>query len=545
MSEDEQAGDFQAQLDRSCTRYITTLEEFNTRLCEGSDRMGDLILEFLAWCQNLKEIGARMADAFHSEVPDRELSGAGQYVGYCTDSAALLECQVGAIVDDKYTTDQVGESKNLFTWFSDVSKCYRQFKPQLSFAGQRPCHHVHRAQRALDRKFSEILLKLAENVGAKPADLAELNLIPTAFPHHSIAYMLLLCRLVDAQMRLEFVETSYRAHMDMIEVKRMFPAPPVLQGWAPFRAHIESQNELVRLIVEMKGVFGQEWERMGREQAELKEVLNAFEQFTETYKCLCKESADLMDGLVAANMHQRCLEFVRDHGDVKESFEIPGLETLLEEEKKDVLDVQKLSEVMKEMREKLAQEIDVLQTHLRSEHPRNNSVQETFKGMFTQVEHGHEVASRTVAVLKQAESVANFVRVYAETLCSRDFIRGQTVVAPAVMNLDGTIDFLKHKIESKQVDEGLINKEICERRFECDRIAAVGASLKYKAQNQESICKDCEERRMYCLTKCGHTFCEHCYNRIRESRVLKCPYPNCDHNKAQFSPEDVIRINWE
>ena len=540
MSE-EQAEDFQTQLNNSCT-YIAALEEFNTRLCESSDRMGSLILEFLSWFQSLSEIGQKASATFHSDLSATKDSGTPQYVSYCTDSANLVECQVDSIVDDKYTTDQVGESKNLFAWFSDVSKCYTQFNPRFAYASQRPLQQV---QRALDRKFSEILLTLAQNVGARPADLAELNIIPVTFPHHSIAYTLLLCRLVDAQQRLSYAEVRDRAQADMIEVRRIFPSPKVLASWPSFRASIDHQNELIRMIATVKGSLREELECLGQEQEQLRDSVDEFAKLSETFKKLCGESGDLFDELVKVNMRRQSLDFVRAHKDIPLGFEIPGMKELVEEESKEECDFEKVSAILKEMQETLSREIEGTREYLERKTTQGPSPQTSFKDLVAQFGRVQEVSDRVIGVMKQADGLASFMRAFPETICSREVIRGQAVVTPAMMNLDGTIQFLKRKIETKQADERTIGLEVCERRSTCDRIAAVGESLKYKAQNQDGICHECEERRVYCLTKCGHTFCERCYNHIKESRVLKCPYPNCDPSRAQFTPEDVIRINWK
>jgi hypothetical protein len=426
----------------------------------------------------------------------------------------------------------VAQLRALFTWFSDVAKIYIQFQPKFIHD---LCEPTDRFPKVLKQRFSKVLESLAETVETQPSEVALLNLLPISFPRQMISYSLLFCQLIDTHQRMVFAEYSEISRRELFRVARRFPDPRVLVGWPAFRDLLESQNGLIRNVAEFRGVLGGWHRRLVDEVEGLVGVrTELLVQVVQVDLCALREQAAVAArGLVEASEKAKLLRII-EHTQSQIS-QFSQLELTFSDIDRDLA-------IIRELRDYSVQELERIRTYLAG--PRACPKSDAYRFPdFTA--HINRVTTRSTAflsVLQECESAARVLMVIADCLCGRQTVLFQTVVRPSLDNLDAMIEALRAMAAKKREKSAELHDAIRKHRLEADRLEAVVACAKQKAKEPEGQCRDCEERRVYVLAKCGHSFCERCLNKQLESRLHICPYSQCN---VTFSVDDVMQINWE
>jgi hypothetical protein len=331
-----------------------------------------------------------------------------------------------------------------------------------------------------------------------------------------------------------FAEYSEISRRELFAVSRRFPDPRILVGWPDFRGLLENQNCLIRGLAEFRITLGGWHGRLADEAmalASIREELLRVAQFD--LRGLQEQTGLARQAWVEASHAAEILRIIdRDRSEIDQFLFLDITFS----------DLARDRDKIAELRENLAGGLARIRAYL----TRHHNTPESGRDRFTAIAaHMDRVASRSsvlLSVLHECESAARLFPATADFLCGRQTVLFQTVVRPSLDNLDATIEALRVMAAEKREKMGELQDAIRERRLEADRFEAVVACAKQKAKEPEGQCRDCEERRLFVLVKCGHSFCERCLNRLLESKHRVCPYSRCS---LAFSDDDIMRINWE
>jgi hypothetical protein len=514
--------------------HMASLEKFNADLCDTIDRLHSLVQGFSSWFSPLDSIYRGLTEIFESPptISAANSSAISLYLETCRSTSALLTASVTELIGDRFTTGQVTQIRELFAVFSDISKIYMQFRPNFV---QNLSSPVDRIPKILNHKFSKILTELGESVDAEPSELILLNLLPISFPRHMISYSLLFCQLVDLHHRMVFAEYSEKSRRELFAVYTKFPYPGVLLGWPEFRDLVDDQNALIRGVREFRAVLRPRHERLAEEVKGLSSAWQEFQQLElNDVVRLREQSSSTSDQLLDASGEVEQLTEIQGRGFARQAFDCPSLS---------FSDHRADADALTDFKTKLLVDLDQLvfcRTCL------TQGRQETTRARFASLlaEIASLAAARGSALMAIPESLAaaSALPTVTDLFCRPEVVSFHAVVLPSVTNLDRMIETLKGMIAEKRQTSTEIYDRIRSRRIEADRLGAVAESVKQRANNPEGQCRTCEEGRVFVLAKCGHSFCERCVNRFHETRMQRCPYAECS---VAFSPEDVLRINWE
>jgi hypothetical protein len=505
---------------------MTSLEKFNTDLCDATDLLSTLVDSFTSWFPRLTTICQGLSETFQSPISVSGSNSIAQYVDASKNSSVLLSQSMTALIADRFTTTQIKELRDIFVWFSNVSKCSNDFRPQFSTIFST---RADKLQKVLDRKFSKILTELAETVDTEPSAFALLNLLPISFPRQLIAYSLLFCQLLDIHQRLVSADAAEQSRRELFNIHRKFPAPKVLMGWPKFVNSLRLQNELIQLISQFRLSLRRHSQKLVAEAEKVGAVRRDIDQIVQVYLVDLKEqSLASLAELIDASVLLRDLHMIQRGRPLCARFDEIVLPADLRRDR------------LLDLREKLNAEVAQLRACLAKPKPiQKNNVFRTFAERML-------AAYRTApaidfGVIDEVGKGLAAVQALTDRLFDKKTVYFQTVVAPSRMNLDAIAKALQSMIEEKKKKAVGLLKEICDRRAEVDRMAATAETLKAKVQDSDR-CRNCEEHRAFVLTKCGHSFCDNCLSAILDAPTQRCPYATCS---VVFTAEDIVRINWE
>jgi hypothetical protein len=349
-----------------------------------------------------------------------------------------------------------------------------------------------------------------------------------------ISYSLLFCQLIDTHQRMVFAEYSEISRRELFGVSRRFPDPRILAGWPDFRELLENQNWMIRSLAEFRGALSGWHIRLADEVeglAGVRQELIRVAQFDVSG--VREQGALVIPALIESCRQDGVFRIIEQNRSRMPQF--PRFDVAFSDLSHDL-------ERIRELRDDLAGQLARIRAYLAKDRTPVRSSENRFPAFAA---HRNTMASRTtrlLSTLQECERAARFLPAIVDSICSRQTVLFQAVIRPSLDNLDATIEALRAMATEKREKSGELHDTIRRHRLEADRFEAVAACAKQKAKEPDGQCRDCEERRVFVLAKCGHSFCERCLNRLMESRLHVCPYSRCN---LPFGVEDILRINWE
>lgn len=354
------------------------------------------------------------------------------------------------LISDHFTASQVSHLREMFTWFSEISKCYSDFHPCFSVLFSGPAEQL---RKVLNRKFSSVMTELAQTVGTEPSEFAFLNLLPISFPRQVIAYSLLLCQLIDIHQRLVSTEIAERSRRELFDIRRRFPSSRVILGWRSFADRLHLQNELIRLVAGMRTTSTRNCERMVRESEELAAVGHDIVRVWQVdFVNLRDQRLLALEELVDASVFLRTLE---------------QIEKARLTEFKEIMLAQNIEITgLLELRERLVDENADLRDYL--DRPKSAARRSYLPTLNEKMKETNKLVQMIETSFQNLEGIATGLRAmksFADHFCDRKAVYFQTVVVPSRMNLDATIKGLQAMVADKKKDAIRLLKEICDGRL--------------------------------------------------------------------------------
>jgi hypothetical protein len=419
--------------------------------------------------------------------------------------------------------------RKFLAWFSEVSKTYKEFHPKFSCPYSKPYEQL---QRALDRKFSNILQQLAEQVETDPAALASLIRLPVTFPHHIVSYSFLQCQLLDAHERFAFAYVAEKARDDEIELKKRFPSPNVIKNWPDFASVLQLQNKLLRnLGIARNGTLAL-CSRLDESCAEFSAVRVATHETAQAVASQWSDSLRGIEDLTDLSAEVKRLRKLQAFTSRASSL----WRDLRREEDGAQPDIRKIKDLLIRIKQSLQREVSSANRYLTNGIPRA-PVDRRFQLVSRQIAEQTQRISEVFGGLSCLDSSIQGLKSVGR-FADRDTVIFETVIGPSLHNMDEMISCLREKICEKVRQAGEILKRITEMRIETDRAAAVEEVVRVSLTREEEGCPMCAEGRSFVMLRCGHSFCERCFGAVVEAR--RCSYPGCNTILAM---DEVCRVN--
>ncbi|OHT10956.1 hypothetical protein TRFO_19528 [Tritrichomonas foetus] len=552
---------------------LSSLEGFNQRVCESNDALLSYISTFQNYLPNLISLSQEISNIF--ALPNESKNQADEShddlsTEYQELSAKLSNdviSSVSHVINDKFTTSKMRHIRDIFTWFSDVSKAYNEFHPKPAFILTKPSSKFHKK---LDQQFSKIVLELAENLQTEPTDLKTLNILPSSFPRHVVAFSHLLCRIIDVQQHLVFSEFSIRAENENNSIMLKYPSPKMLLANQKFRGFLELQNELLNQIKIERDQLQIVYNDLNQTKKEFADTITWLAQTIQKgFIDLREENISRLEELVQYATRYKTYETAKNLRDHHQKFEIDlsfDKEVINEDNKLNLnLNSEFIGDMIKsqiivfkhikdrilattqtcrqylEAQNNKMKEYSTHNFQLKERETRRNDLYQ-FRQIIDTIRKSGTASLTAVSHFMKVEDAISALPIINEKMLSKSTILTNSTYLPAIENLNSIVESLKEKINEKAVEESSLLEQITETRNATDRLTSLNETIKYKIQNPADVCPRCENERAFVLLTCGHTFCEECYQALIDSQATKCPYPDC---QMEFTNEDLCPINWE
>ena len=551
--------------------YLSSLEGFNEKILNSSSILSNYVYFFYSFIPKLDNLTETIFDAFHVEKPEETQknneSSVNEYIEKSNIIANFLNSVVEHIVNDKFTAAQVMQARELFIWFSDISKAYNEFHPTPSYMIHKPSRRLHKK---LDKQFSKVVLELAKNLNQEPTDLQSLNILPSTFPHHVIAFSHLLCKIIDVQQHLVFSEFSIRAENENNEILLRHPSPRMLSSNEEFQLYLQLQNELLSQIRNERRIIESLFVKLNKIK---KEFFEAREWLVSTIQNkfidIREASISFLEELVQDGYkfrYYKNIQFYHENHIIPE-FDKNITNEIIQEDNKicdllqkdypreliaaEILSYQKIKEKLNniiissrqhiEFQRKYLQEITIHPSLSKMHDTRKNYLYQ-FREIIDKIRRRGSDSLSAVREFGKVEDAMNNIPDINEKFSSKSFILMNSTLIPSVENLENILNEFKNNIKVKTEEVSNILEQIAKTRVKADRINDVNETIKYKMNNPAELCPRCERERSYVILTCGHTFCEECYQSIMETLPLRCPYHSC---QKEFTNDDICPISWE
>lgn len=535
----------------SSSSFLSQLDQFNTNLVRSFDHLNTILDLFTTWTPELKSCIQLVSSFFDIAVPenkDSTVKSVNEYYKFAEQLSQSVSSNTSRMVGDKFTTDQIRQLRELFNWFADVSKCYNQFHPNSTFLMSQP---HQRLQESLDRRFSDIIMKLSEDFDSSPADLMTLGLLPPSFPTHLFAFSNLLYKITDIHQHLIYTEISYIAQQDNIEIMKHFPPPCVLKGFAPFQKACKFQNGLIKEINRFRKIQEEHFTTINEVENQLTNVSTKYEHFTKVdFVDYLIQSREIMNQTIQALSKLKYLQLIeKEKENVKpiqyftQNFNfntnLPPLNENLDEYISELL---KYQEEIGKVRFRFQTENSLLKRQKAKDAdklPDVDQVSQLYNEFESTKNSLQEVSEQTCDVVKKMIEINKDFTEIARRITSKGQIMLQSSLMPAHDNLCQISSFLTTKIEEKKKANSEYLRQMADYRYSIDKMQSVIDTIKYQ-QKYPEMCPACVENRTIVLTSCGHTYCDNCFERIVASKTNACPI--C---QIPFTSNDVLRIAWD
>ena len=565
--------DYEAEI-KELQSFLSSLEGFNQRICGSSDVLSEYITIFHSYIPILISITSTLYNVF--EQPDEtenynfrspDMDKTSIYNKIAADLSNLIILSATHIVGDDFTTTQVQKIRELFLWFADISKAFIEFnpKPELIYPMSKPSTKFHEK---LNQQFSKIVIELASSLNTEPNDLQTLNILPSSFPHHIVAYSNLLCNIIDVQQHLILSKFSIRAVNQNKSILLQYPTPKMLQRNEIYNTLITLQNKLLRQI---------SFER--QELLVLYDDLSvAKNDFVETREWIAnviqsgfinkrEANISILEEMVQCETRYKTFQTAKILCSKHKKFDtnISFESEVFQEDQKlnlpfapesigDIIKSQIIS--LKGVKERMAVTIMNCKSYLDSQNKRmkditiHNFVPKEkrrsdlyqFRQIIDSIRKCGTASLQAVLNFSKIEDSFDAITVIDDFFFSKSTILLNSAYISAVQNITEIESSLKQIIEKNEDVASSLYQEILDNRREIELINSVNETIKYKKANPTELCSRCEKERSYVLLTCGHTFCEDCYQRIIDEQINKCPYQSCE---MDFTPDDFCQINWE
>ena len=536
--------------------YLSELNKFNQSLIDGNNFFEQTTFLFQQWLEKLRQITKDIDGHFKSDAD--EPFNSNNYTELSSEIRKVLQSQIFSIIQDKTAFSSFEEIHSLLNWFLKVSLVYSDFHPIFNSGFNNDVKNV-----ALHR-FSDIIMELSEDMQTPPEDLALLKYIPSSFSHHLIAYSLLLCRLTAEEAELTQTEASLCAQIECDEIQRKYPQPIFLQSNPHFQKAATLYGILRDSVQELAS-------KINVSLPNLSEAINNFKivsdesEFGEFEKLWLQLKVDYNNLMhhTTSYYHNRTYSQIMDeigyvsflgesNNPVQQFF---FLENKLLQPTNE-FSIQNLYQILQQIpsvKVQLKEAIQRLHEHfIESETKRINFQRKEVNPDLAVTKERQEIENSIdterqfviitpchLAVIKGEllPMMENLVQTQ-KILCSVDMLDRQTIIKPSNASLNGMINKFKKKMQKRKESLDLIYKKLTKIRNETDVLENLVHSRKNKLLHPGQGCRACEERPKYCLTTCGHTFCDNCLRQAQVS-IWKCPYCGKD-----FENKDIIDINW-
>lgn len=552
--------------------FLSSLEGFNQRVCDSSNVFSEYISIFHSYIPNLISLSSVFYHIFEQpdDIKNNKLDTADidhtlKYNQIASQVSNLISLSATHIVGDEFTTTQVQKIRELFLWFTDIAKTFIEFNPKPGFIMSKPTTKFHKK---LNQQFSKIVVELAKSLDSEPTDLQTLQILPSSFPHHIVAFSNLLCRIVDVQQHLFRSKFSIRAENQNNSILLQYPTPAMLEKNETFNALILLQNKILNQIRNEKQKIYELYKQLDSAKKEfikarksigniiqsgfinkreanisiLEEMVQCETRYKtfQTAKVLCSkhkkfETNISFDKEVFQEDQKLNMPFAPESiGDIIKS-QIISLNVIKERMTmtimncKNYLDLQ--NKRIKEM---------TISNFVPKEKRRSDLYQ--FRQIIDSIRKCGTASLQAVLNFTKIEESVNAIPVIDDFFFLKSTNLINSCYMPAVINTTEIENSLNKMIQENKDIASSYLQEILDNRKEIDLLNAVNETIKYKKANPSELCPKCERERSFILLTCGHTFCEDCYQRIVDEQLTKCPYPSCE---MPFTPDDICQINWE
>lgn len=553
--------------------FLNSLEGFNQRICDSSDAFSSYVSLFHSYIPELLSSTQSFFHFFDEQIPDHfggsRLNLTRKYLNLAAALSTLISTSVSHVCGDEFTTKQLNHIRNIFQWFSDVSKAFYSFNPKPGLLMQKPSKKLHQK---LTNQFSKIVLELSKALDSEPSDLQSLNLLPSTFPHHIVAFAQLYCRLTDIQSHLIYSEHSIRADHEKTILLLRNPTPKMLMTNEMYSKYIQIQNKLLKQILvrheELSELYGHFTKTKNEFIESTKWMANAIQTGFINQR---ETNISILEEMVQYSTKYKTFQTAKKVFNREAKFDIPNLNLeaeVLHEDKKireygmnrEVPLSQFISEellIVKQIRDKILLEMKRCHSYIEQQakkmqdrnpnYPINESQTRRtdlyqFRQVIDSIRKCGTFSYQSVLQFTKVDELLNGLSCFDPPLISKSSVLMDTAYSSTLKYFTNMENTLKEMIEEKEIVVSQLHHKICDSRFEIDLINGVVETIKYKKQNPEDVCPRCEKERTYVLLTCGHTFCEECYQRISEEQLAQCPYPSC---QVPFTENDVVPIEWE
>lgn len=551
--------------------FLCLLEGFNQKICDSSDALSEYVTIFHSYIPNLISLSISFYKIFNQSNPtEKDVFGSSskdktlEYNQIASQISYLISSSSSHIVGDDFTTNQIHQIRNLFLWFTDISKSFIEFNPKQGFIMSKPSSKFHEK---ISLQFSKIVLELAKSLNSEPTDLQTLNILPSSFPHHIVAFSNLFCRTSDVQRHLILSEFSMRAENQNNSILLQYPTPKMLQKNELFNTLISLQNMILKQILVEKRELEELYNTLKKTKNEFIETRSwIFNVIQSGFINKREINISILEEMVQCETRYKTFQaakiLCKKHKKFDTNFTFEN-DVYQEDLKLNIsFAPESIGEVIKSqvhalklIKERMTVAIVNCKSHIESQNKRlkeftiHNFVPKEkrrsdlyqFRQIIDSIRRSGTASLHAVRNFSKIEDSVNALPIIDDALFSKSTILINLYYA-SVKNMTEIENSLKQTIQNNSEMASSYLREISDKRQETDLLNAVNETIKYKKANPSELCPKCEKERNYVILTCGHTFCEDCYQRLIDEQTNKCPYPSCE---IPFTPDDIVQINWE
>ena len=471
-------------------------------------------------------------------------------------ASALLNEVMNGMIDDYYMNEQFKKIRCLVCNFLDISKCYNNI-----FESSLPLPPV--LQDDANDGYSKSMKQISKEVNIDPKDLVALNIFPSSFPHNISAFSEALCRVTEAQQRLVYSKASIENQNEFNKIQTQIPSPQILKQNKSFNEHVELQNELIKNVAYLS--------KENREQYKL--IINlesdVYEKNLKLIEILKSDLQEKRNNILQHLKNIAQIEFyILTNQQIKlmmkyytpcklqqTDYSKQLTEIIIQmQNAKTIEQDQNILNQMKQIKENILKEnvdyekkLDEIKQQIQNENQfyqnqiiisRNPFKQ--FEDMTMKFKNFTDTNISCLKTLKNCEELILSCSNSTEQINFKEILLTTTAYETTLRYLDELSLCTQEKVTEKEQKNSEILEQIYDNREDTDILSSIVNVLKENRTSPEYLCKDCEKKRTYVITKCGHSFCKRCINNIYDENIWTCPY--C---QIEITENDIVKINWE
>ncbi|KAH0792411.1 E3 ubiquitin-protein ligase BRE1-like 1 [Histomonas meleagridis] len=391
-----------------------------------------------------------------------------------------------------------------------------------------------------------------------------LNIFPSSFPHHVIAYSQALCNIIDIQRHLVFSKATLQSQIELFEIQNSSPSPKIIQQFPEFQKHVRLQNELLKHTAYLSNHIHNDFQNISKLCEQISSDRSTLIQLIQVDFTNNREGMlQYLDALVSFDLfirHNKFVKILSTHFDPFKftprdySKRLSDLSLQLQNsnltEKQAVLtetiqirdsiksDIAICQEKLNELNQRLIAS-PIQNANMNTSRSQQNAINH-FRDMINAFRQITDVSIECINSIQTIETASSIFSKQFGALNYKDLTLLSTVYHSSLNYFELLSESMKKKIEEKEQINSEILEQIYQCRAETDRIKMVAKSLRKKRKTPEIICNECEKCRKFVISRCGHSFCNSCIDKIYDERLFVCPA--CG---TEFSEGDIIRINWK